>query len=158
MATTPAADPLTLCFALTRANAVVTNRLGRSLSSLHGLGFQDFSILYHLNRAPGQRLRRIDLAHRLELTPSGVTRSLLPLEKIGLVDREANPDDARAAYASLSESGKRLFADALATAVPVHRQLHRRECGVHRIRPHHLPELGRGRALPDPMVHLASPP
>jgi len=116
MTSTPFTDPLALCFALTRANAVVTNRLDRSVSSLHGLGFQDFSILYHLSRAPGQRLRRIDLAHRLELTPSGVTRSLLPFEKRGLVEREADPDDARATFASLSKTGKPLLADALATA------------------------------------------
>lgn len=112
-------DPLALCFALSRASAVITSRLDRSLSGLHGLGFQDFSILYHLSRAPNQRLRRIDLAHRLELTPSGVTRSLLPLEKRGLVAREADPDDARAAYASLSDAGMRLLADALATAQQV---------------------------------------
>lgn len=119
MTASPADDPLGLCLSLTRASAVVTNRLDRSLSGLHGLGFQDFSILYHLSRAPEQRLRRVDLAHRLELTPSGVTRSLLPLEKRGLVDREAHPDDARAAYASLSRAGKRLLADALATAQQV---------------------------------------
>lgn len=119
MPAAPLTDALTLCLSLTRANAVLTNRLGRSLSSRHGLGFQDFSILYYLSRAPGQRLRRIDLAHRLELTPSGVTRSLLPLEKRGLVEREAHPDDARAAYASLSKNGRRSLADALVTAQQV---------------------------------------
>lgn len=116
MANANAIDPLALCLALARASAVVTNRLDRSLSGFHGLGFQDFSILYHLSRAPGQRLRRIDLAHRLEVTPSGVTRSLLPLEKRGLVDREDDPTDARATHACLSKSGKRLLADALETA------------------------------------------
>ena len=112
-------NPLALSFALVRASAVLTNRLDRSLSGLHGLGFQDFSILYHLSRAQGHRLRRIDLARRLELTPSGVTRSLLPLEKRGLVEREADPNDARAAFASLSKSGKRLLSDAQATAQQV---------------------------------------
>lgn len=119
MATAPSTEPLALCFALTRANAVVTSRLDRSLSGLHGLSFQDFAILYHLSRASSQRLRRIDLAHRLELTPSGVTRSLLPLERRGLLEREADPDDARATYASLSKSGKRLLTDALVTAQQV---------------------------------------
>lgn len=113
------ADPLALSFALTRATAVVTNRLDRSLSGLHGLSFQDFSILYHLGRAPGQRLRRIDLALRLELTASGVTRSLLPLEKRGLVEREADPHDARATYAALSKGGKRLLTNAMTTAQQV---------------------------------------
>lgn len=122
MVTATSADPLALALVLARANAVVTNRLDRALSGLHGLGFQDFCILYHLSRAPGQRLRRIDLAHRLELTPSGVTRSLLPLEKRGLVEREADPHDARAAYAALGRGGKRLLADALETAQQVCRE------------------------------------
>ena len=117
--TAPAIDPLALCLALNRANAVVTSRLERSLSGLHGLGFQDFSILYHLSRAPNRRLRRVDLAHRLELTPSGVTRCLLPLERRGLVVRESDPDDARAAYALLSEGGQSLLSNALATAQQV---------------------------------------
>lgn len=115
-------DPLALSFALTRANSVVVGRLDRSLSGLHGLSFQDFSILYHLSRAPGQRLRRIDLAYRLELTPSGVSRSLLPLEKRGLVERDADPNDARATLAKLSKSGKRLVPDALTTAQQVSKE------------------------------------
>ncbi|MFO1293974.1 MAG: MarR family winged helix-turn-helix transcriptional regulator [Rubrivivax sp.] len=116
MADLPASDPLALCLALTRASAVVTNRLDRSLSGLHGLSFQDFSILYHLSRAPDQRLRRVDLALRLEMTPSGVTRSLLPLERRGMVERETDPDDARATYAVLGKAGKRVLADALVAA------------------------------------------
>ena len=122
MATVQSNDPLALAFALTRANSVVVSRLDRSLSGLHGLSFQDFSILYHLSRAPGQRLRRVDLAYRLELTPSGVSRSILPLEKRGLVEREADPNDARATLAMLSKSGKRLLPDALATAQQVSKE------------------------------------
>src|SRR3990167_901737 len=70
---------LEFCLRLTRAYATLTRRLDNALSSVHGLSFGDFMILYYLGRAPGKRLRRVDLADRLGLTASGVTRSPLPL-------------------------------------------------------------------------------
>jgi DNA-binding MarR family transcriptional regulator len=100
---------LEFCIKLSRAYAAVTRRLDNVLSGLHGLSFADFMILYYLERAPGARLRRVDLAERLGLTASGVTRSLLPLEKIGLVSREPDPRDARVGYATLTDSGRQLL-------------------------------------------------
>lgn len=104
---------LEFCLRLTRAHATLTRRLDNTLSGLHGLSFGDFMILYHLGRAPGLRLRRIDLAERLGLTPSGVTRSLLPLEKLGLVGRQPDLRDARVGYASLTYAGQTLLGHAL---------------------------------------------
>jgi DNA-binding MarR family transcriptional regulator len=110
---------LDFCLRLTRAHATLTRRLDNALSGLHGLSFGDFLILYHLGRAPGKRLRRIDLAERMGLTASGVTRSLLPLEKVGLVERQADPRDARVGYAGLTDSGQQLLAHALVSVEPV---------------------------------------
>jgi DNA-binding MarR family transcriptional regulator len=104
---------LEFCLRLTRAYATITRRLDHALSGVHGLSFGDFMILYHLGRAPGLRLRRIDLAERLGLTPSGVTRSLLPLEKLGLVGRQPDLRDARVGYASLTDAGQTLLGHAL---------------------------------------------
>ena len=101
-ADTGGAASLEFCMRLTRAYATLTRRLDNALSNLHGLSFGDFMILYHLERAPGTRLRRIDLAERLGLTASGVTRSLLPLEKLGLVSRQPDPRDARVGYLLLN--------------------------------------------------------
>jgi DNA-binding MarR family transcriptional regulator len=75
----------------------------------------DFAALHHLAGAPGGRLRRVDLARLLALTPSGVTRLLGPLERRGIVTREADGHDARATYAVLTRSGKALAKDAAAT-------------------------------------------
>ncbi len=107
---------LDFCIRLSRAQSVITRKLDHSLSSLHGLSFADFLILYHLGRAPGSRLKRIDLAERLGLTASGVTRSLLPLEKLGLVSRQADPRDARVGFATLTEAGRELLGYALTAA------------------------------------------
>lgn len=49
------------------------------------------------------------------LTASGVTRALLPLEKMGLVERAASQRDARVSYAALSKAGAELLANASAT-------------------------------------------
>lgn len=94
----------------------MSRRFDTTLGGLHGISFSDFQLLHQLNRAAGNRLRRVDLAERLGLTPSGVTRSLLPLEKIGLVARQADTRDARVGYAVLTASGKRLLNEASETA------------------------------------------
>ena len=107
---------LDFCLRLARAYAVLVRRLDNSLGNLHGISFSDFQLLFYMERAPGGRLRRIDLAERLGLTASGVTRTLLPLEKIGLVTRQSDPRDARVGYAVLSAAGQNLLQDAQATA------------------------------------------
>lgn len=104
---------LAFCIKLSRAHAALTRRLDNALSGPHGLSFADFMILFNLERAPGARLRRVDLAERLGLTPSGVTRSLIPLEKLGLVSRQPDPRDARVGYATLTAPGRELFGHAM---------------------------------------------
>ena len=106
---------LSFCLRLARSQAVLTRRLDNALSSIHGLSFGDFMILYHLQRAPESRLRRIDLAERMGLTASGVTRSLLPLEKLGLVGRQSDARDARVGYAVVTKAGQKLLAHATVT-------------------------------------------
>lgn len=107
---------LDFCLRLTRACAILVRRLDNGLGTVHGLSFNDFIVLYHLRHAPGERLRRIDLAERLGLTASGVTRTLLPLEKLGLVARLSDPRDARVAFAILTKAGATLFEHALVSA------------------------------------------
>jgi DNA-binding MarR family transcriptional regulator len=82
-------------------------------SRLPGIGFTDFVILNELASVVGGRLRPVDLAHRLQLTPSGVTRAVLPLEKIGLVERSSHERDARASYVSITQPGRERLEQAL---------------------------------------------
>jgi len=107
-------DTLTTEFALrmARAWAALSRRLDNALGSHHGISFADYQLLLHLQRAPGGRLRRVDLAEKLGLTASGVTRSLLPLEKIGLVGRQSDPRDARVGYAIVTPAGAELVENA----------------------------------------------
>lgn len=114
---------LNFCLRLARAQALIVRRFDSILGNLHGLSFGDYQLLYHLQRAPGGRLRRIDLAERLALTASGITRSLMPLEKIGLVARQADARDARVGYAVITEAGQALLVHADATAQALGQEL-----------------------------------
>ncbi|MFF7358087.1 MULTISPECIES: MarR family winged helix-turn-helix transcriptional regulator [Streptomyces] len=109
-------DTLDAALRLVRAQAALVRRFDSRLSGLHGVSLADFTVLLRLSQAPGGRMRRIDLAEALGLTASGVTRGLAPLERIGLVTREADARDARVAYASLTTTGRRRLREMLATA------------------------------------------
>lgn len=110
------------CLRLARANAVLVRRFDNALGSHHGISFGDYQLLNHLARAPGGKLRRIDLAERVGLTASGVTRSLLPLEKIGLVTRESDPRDARVGFAVVTPAGHEMVVNATAVVDLVSRE------------------------------------
>lgn len=99
---------------LSKVQAVISRRFDRL--NIHGIGFNDFMILYLLQQSTDAKMRRIDLAEQIGLTASGITRMLLPMEKIGLVAREANERDARVSYVVLTSAGKQLFEDAEKTA------------------------------------------
>lgn len=102
-----------------RVVALWEARVDAELGAAHGLGLSDFAALHHLAEAPGGRLRRVDLARKLALTPSGVTRLLAPLERRGIVTREQDGSDARATYAVLTRSGRALAKDATATVTGI---------------------------------------
>src|SRR6186997_1055428 len=70
---------------LMRAHALMRRQLETEVLSPHGLTSNDLEALLHLSREPELRLRRVDLAQRLALSPSGVTRLLDGLQADGLV-------------------------------------------------------------------------
>lgn len=108
---------------LVRTQAVVMRRLDQALGSVHGLSFNDFLLLHHLGQGPGGRLRRVDLAERHGLSASGITRTLLPLEKLGLVERQQEPRDARVIYAALTDAGRELLGNAHLLADQISKEL-----------------------------------
>ena len=101
---------------LVRAQTSLVKRFDGRLSALHGVSLADLLVLRQLGQAEGGRMRRVDLAQALGLTASGVTRGLIPLERIGLVVRERDPRDARVAYAVLTATGRERLSEMLATA------------------------------------------
>ena len=91
---------------LLRAHAATTRLLSAELQAEHGLTLNDYEALYVLSRAEGARMKRIDLARRLLLTPSGVTRLLEGLEAAGLVAKAVCASDLRVTYAALTDAGR----------------------------------------------------
>lgn len=99
---------------LARFQAAVTRKFDRL--SAHGLNFNDLLIIHVLKQAPKEKMRRVDLAEKLGVTASGITRMLIPMEKMGWINRESDTRDARIAYAVLTSAGKQLYKDAIKTA------------------------------------------
>jgi DNA-binding MarR family transcriptional regulator len=91
---------------LLRGHASVTRAISAQLVAEHGLTINDYEALLHLAKAEDGRMRRVDLAERLILTASGVTRLLDGLEAAGLVERASCASDRRVTYAVLTETGR----------------------------------------------------
>jgi DNA-binding MarR family transcriptional regulator len=91
---------------LLRTHATVRRELSARLVGDHDLTLNDYEALLHLSRAEDGAMRRVDLAERLLLTPSGVTRLLDGLERDGWVRKGTCSSDARVTYAVLTDEGR----------------------------------------------------
>jgi DNA-binding MarR family transcriptional regulator len=100
---------------LLRAHSRLEERFAGELGSIHGLALKEVLLLLHLEHAPMQRLSRVDLAKRLSVSPSTVTRMAAPLEKLRFVGRQADSRDARLAYVVLTAAGRKAVANARET-------------------------------------------
>jgi len=105
-------DVEALVHSLLETAAIFERRLDRSLSFVRGVSFSEYRLLRSLSQAHGHALTRVDLAERLGLTASAVSRALKPLEKIGFVTTVKSERDARQALASLTSAGLELVNDA----------------------------------------------
>lgn len=111
----PQASALTLFARLLHAYRWLSRELEARLLERHGITVNDFETLLHLSHEDGGKLRRIDLAERLRLTPSGVTRLLEGLESAGLTEKASCPEDARVTYAVVTDAGRALLQAAYRT-------------------------------------------
>ena len=89
---------------------------GQLVGDHHGLSWSDFVLLSVLDGAAGGTKSSRELAARLGLTPSRLVLQLLPLEKTGLVARDA---PAAGSSVTLRPSGRRVLGEARDTAEAV---------------------------------------
>ena len=108
---------------LLRAHAALTRRFSADLAAAHGLTLNDYDVLVQLAHADGGRLRRVDLAERVLLTPSGITRLLEGLQRAGWVERVACASDGRVSYAQLTDTGRAKLREASKTHLEAVRAL-----------------------------------
>jgi len=101
---------------LLRANAMLRRELEARLLDEHSLTVKDYEALLVLDGAEESSMRRVDLAGRLLLTASGVTRLLDGLERLGYVTKRQCEADARVSYAVITVDGRK----ALVKATEIH--------------------------------------
>ncbi|GAC1332610.1 MAG: MarR family transcriptional regulator [Mycobacteriales bacterium] len=102
--------------AFLRAHAHLTKQLETELQADADLPLASYDVLVQLSEAPGRRLRMTDLADRVLLSRSGLTRLVDRLERTGLVARAKCPNDARGTFTVLTEAGY----ERLRQAAPAH--------------------------------------
>jgi DNA-binding MarR family transcriptional regulator len=83
--------------------------LDEELEREHGLPLGSYEVLLNLAEAPDNSLRMGELAERLLLSRSGLTRLVDRLATRGLVERHSCPSDRRGTYARLTPAGMELF-------------------------------------------------
>jgi DNA-binding MarR family transcriptional regulator len=91
--------------AFLQAHARVTRRLDEELRAEHDLSLAEYDALLSIAEAPDRRIRMRQLADRVILSKSGVTRLIDRLVFDGLVQRDACLSDARGAEAVLTTAG-----------------------------------------------------
>jgi DNA-binding MarR family transcriptional regulator len=100
---------------LLRSHAELTRAMNATLIAEHGLTLNDYDVLVQLANAPERVLRRVDLADRVVLSASGITRLLEGLERAGYVCKKSCEADARVTYAMLTDAGHQKLMEAART-------------------------------------------
>ena len=100
---------------LLQAADEIRARLSGEFSAVHGLSVNEFFLLLHLDKASLNRLSRVELAKRMHVSASTVTRMVAPMEKLGLVARQTAERDARIAYVTMTDAGRKKLGEARAT-------------------------------------------
>jgi DNA-binding MarR family transcriptional regulator len=118
--------------------SMVVPKLDQELAVAQALSLNQYEVLMWLRRAGERGLRMSDLASRVVLSPSGVTRAVDQLERKGLVERCVFEGDKRGYLATLTPEGRAL----LRRATNVH---------VRGVREHFLKHLSRTE-----LEHLAT--
>ena len=96
-------------------HAGVTRALDDEMRSEHGLPVSSYEVLMFLAAAPGHRLRMAEIADRVLLSRSGLTRLIDRLVELGYVTRCSVETDGRGAYAELTDAGQAKFRSAAQT-------------------------------------------
>ncbi|HUR17640.1 MAG TPA: MarR family transcriptional regulator [Acidimicrobiales bacterium] len=115
-----------------RTQARLMTQLDRELREQHRLSLADYDVMATLSAQPEHRLRPTELADRVVISPSTLTRRLDSMEQRGLVARRRCPEDARGVHVVLTEDGLR----ALRQAAPSH---------VDGVRRHFIDKLSRSQ-------------
>ncbi|APA99106.1 MarR family winged helix-turn-helix transcriptional regulator [Nocardia seriolae] len=96
-------------------HAHVENRLSTALQRRHGLGLSEYRALSFLDQAENDELRMQELADKLGLNQSSVTRLVGRLNAAEFTYRDLCPDDKRGVYTVITDAGRTRYQQARAT-------------------------------------------
>jgi DNA-binding MarR family transcriptional regulator len=82
----------------------------RRLRAKHGVSAAKLALLGRLKRAGGP-LPAVALARQESLQPQSLTRLIADLDRRGLIERHAAPDDGRQRLITLTDAGRQLLMD-----------------------------------------------
>lgn len=99
------ADKLEAWRAFLTAHARVVDVLERELREREQLPLTWYDVLVQLSEAEGHRLRMQELATRILLSKSGLTRLIDRMERAGYVERSPCEDDRRGTWATMTDAG-----------------------------------------------------
>jgi DNA-binding MarR family transcriptional regulator len=97
---------------LLQVHAELVPVLDRLLRARVALPLACYDVLLELSAASQRRLTMTELAERVVLSRTRVSRVVDELAEAGLVRRQANPADARSAFAALTPNGLQRFKQA----------------------------------------------
>lgn len=104
------------------AHAKLINAIDKRLTEAGKIPLHWYDVLIELYEAPKRRLKMGELAERVVLSRSGLTRLVDKLEGAGYLHRDLDAEDRRSFYAILTDAGHQalreawpLYAEGIAT-------------------------------------------
>jgi DNA-binding MarR family transcriptional regulator len=95
-----------------KAHSTLVETLDQELQATKGLPLTWFDVMVRLVTEDEGRLPMNELADRVLLSKSGVTRLVDRMARAGLIERMACPTDRRVIWATLTDKGRKAFEEA----------------------------------------------
>lgn len=102
-------DQLAAWRAFLRAHSTMLRRISRDLEDADLPHLSWYDVLAALRDAPDRNLRQVELAERVLLSNSGLSRLVDRIERAGLVRRTSCPSDRRSFHVQLTDEGGEMF-------------------------------------------------
>jgi DNA-binding MarR family transcriptional regulator len=105
-------DELRAWRGMLKAHAALNTALDAQLQRAHGLTVPAYEVLMFLGDSERGKLRMAEIADRVLLSRSGLTRLVDRLVQDGYVERDTCVDDGRGSYAVITKAGRAKLAAA----------------------------------------------
>lgn len=110
-----------LPYRLSVASNAFSQVIARAYESSHDLSMQEWRVIAVLGDA--ERLTQQGIVAKTKMDKVTVSRAARSLEDRGIVRREANEDDARSLWLSLTAEGRKIYVKVIPAAVELEREV-----------------------------------